>query len=89
MGTERRRMDRRLAHRKHLAEGSQPTLVRCPACNGQGLVHRVSEATRYRFPRCRWCNSAGLVDRVMVDIFVRWVTIRVHNEARCNSRTRA
>lgn len=82
MGTERRRLTDRLAHRKHLKPAEQPTLVRCPACLGQGLVHREETGTRYRFPRCSWCQGAGLVDAVMVEVFARWVSIKASNGGR-------
>lgn len=89
MGTERRRLDRRLAHRKHLPNPKQPTLVQCPACLGQGLVHRPTTQTRYRFPRCRWCDGSGLVDAAMVEVFTRWVSIRLTNEAHCRASEQA
>lgn len=78
MGSERRKSSDRLQLRLHIPSEDRPTLIPCPACEGEGLAGPQT-TTQYHMGRCKWCDGSGLVDRKIYGVFRRWLGIYHRN----------
>jgi hypothetical protein len=83
VGTQKTESQRRRAERLTLGKDERPTLLPCPACNGNGHHTEETSSGRYRRWACRWCAASGMVDHVVRRLWIRYLRLRNVNRVEC------